>query len=99
MVTIVVHGNQVAELIEHKFMGVAQPGGKNFEITAIGFAAYDDALIGVVPVFALGVGHAHADITNAVINTPIGAQRYTGHAVTAESDMNEIGRASCRERV
>src|SRR5690606_10667591 len=61
---------------------------ENFKITAIRLAAYDDALIGIVPVLAIGVGHAHADIANTVINTSIRAERHARHAVAAKADMN-----------
>src|SRR5690606_1782867 len=70
MIAVVVHADQVAVFIKDKLVGIAQAGGEDFKITAIGFAAHDDALVGVVPVFAVFIGNAHADIADAVINTP-----------------------------
>src|SRR5690606_7247572 len=87
MIAVVINADEVAVFIEHKFMGVAQPGGKDFKIAAIGFAAHDHALVGVMPFFAVGVGNTHTDITDTVIYAPVRPHHDARHIVAAETDM------------
>src|SRR5690606_10831641 len=96
MIAVVVYGDQVAVFVEDKFMHISQPTGEDFEVGAVRLAADDDALVGVMPFPAFGIGGAHTDIADAVVDPAVRAHGHTRHAVAAETDMNSeaIGEGS-----
>src|SRR5690606_38517205 len=70
--------------------------GTDLKFIAVRLTAHDNALVGVMPFPAFGIGGAHTDIADAVVAPAVRAHGHTRHAVAAETEMNSeaIGEGS-----
>src|SRR5436305_523777 len=88
-VRIIITGEQIAILIEGKFLGIAQPAREDFEAGAIGIAAQDCAHFGFFD-NVCAVLHVEATISHAEIEFAIRPEAQPVKIVTEKSGSNAV---------
>ena len=87
-VGVVVHAENVAEVVEGDLLHVAQAVGEDLEAAAVRFAAHDAAFVRVIPAFALLAHHVRAFVANAPVDAAIGADAWAVHVVSRVGDVH-----------
>src|SRR5690625_7748657 len=98
MITVIVYRDEIAIIIEIKLVHIPQTRGKHFEVTAIGFRTDNNSLAIEWPPFPITIHRVETYITNTPIDPSVRSHSQTRYPVPSKTDMNQIGRASCRER-
>ena len=70
-IVVIVHGEKIAQVIEHKFLWIAQPGGENFQTAPIWLAAEKRAGAVIRQLLPLVRFHPIPPISDAPIRPPI----------------------------
>ena len=87
---VVIAGEQVAELIERQLLRVAQAGGKDLELGAVGVAAQDRAGIRHGERFAVNGCHVEAAVADAEIEPAVGPELEAVQVVAQKPDVNAV---------
>ena len=87
-VGVVVHGEEVAELVERQFLRVAQPLVIDLDITAVRVAAEDGAGGGVLEVTTLLGGEVVTPVADRPVQPAIGSPGQSVHVVTGQTDAD-----------
>ncbi len=88
MVAVVVGTDEVAVLVEHELVGVAQARSKYFKISSVWVRPDDYALVGIAVFVPLHVGKISSDVADTPVNPPVGAFHRARHTMTAEADVD-----------
>ena len=90
VVSVVVFADHVTIFIKHKLMCISVAIGEHFKITAIRIGSYDNATVGMFPLFSAFIGAAESDITNLPVDFSFRSHFNTRHAMAAETHVDTI---------
>ena len=85
---VIVHGPEIAEVIEREFLRIAQAVAEDFQIRSIGFAAEYTAAVGEIDHDALAIGEAHAAVAEAHVDATVGAAEEPVQVVSGNADVH-----------
>ena len=88
-VGVVVAGEEVAEVVEGEFLRVAEAGGEDFEVAAVGVAAEDGARIGVGDDAAGGFDMGAA-VADGVVEFAVGSEAEAVEVVAEITDAQAV---------
>ena len=95
-VAVVVHGEEVAVLVEGQFLRVAQAGGDDLQVRAVRVAAQHRAAVRVEQMFALLGGHVEAAVADAEVELAVRPHAQAVQVVAEEGDVDaEAGGQRC----
>src|SRR5690606_35992002 len=92
MIAVVVHTDQIAVFIENKLVRIAETCSKHLKITSVRIGPYDHALVGILPLPAVGTRSVKSDIPDPPVDPAIGSFDQPGHAVSPEADVYSVTR-------
>ncbi len=81
IITVIVHAEEVAELVEDGLLSIAHPQGKDLQAGPIGFASHDGAAIGIKVVLSILAGCIDPLVCNRPIDSAVWAHGKAGHVV------------------
>ena len=87
-VGVVVHHDEIAEIIERRLLRIAHPAGVDFEVRAVGLDPEDRAFVGIVKILPLLRGHVGTLVADAPINPPVGPDTQAVHVVSRVGEVN-----------
>ena len=90
VVAVVVGGDEVSVFVKSKFVGIAQAGGENFKIAAVGIGTGNNPGVGVRKISPIHGGDVGANVANVPINPAIRAFGHPRHPVSTESDVYRV---------
>ena len=99
LVAVVVPGKEVAQLVEHEGLGVAEAGGEELEVGAVGPAAEDRALVRYGEDLALARADGGAAVAVAEVEAAVGAEDEAVQVVTGEVEPHAIAAAELGARL
>ena len=87
-VAVVVHREQVAELVESQFLHVAQPGGEHLEVAAVPVAAQHATGVRVMQQSTLARANREAVVPDRKVQLPVRPDRQPVQVVTVKRSMH-----------